>query len=101
MHAVEEYYRTATTGFEALLKTRGYRAEEIGQHAGLSDTSLMLALEPRLVRGTASEQPAPGEPSGVDGDPRRASAELGRLGVELIVTQSVAAIRKSIDASKR
>jgi creatinine amidohydrolase len=101
VHAVEEYYRTATTGFEALLKTRGYRAEEIGQHAGLSDTSLMLALEPRLVRGTAPEQPAPGEPSGVDGDPRRASAELGRLGVELIVTQSVAAIRKSIDAWKR
>src|SRR5438552_14468448 len=101
VHAVEEYYRTATAGFEAWLKTVGYGPEEIGQHAGLSDTSLMLALEPRLVRGTASEQPAPGEPSGVDGDPRRASAELGRLGVELIVTQSVAAIRKSIDASKR
>ena len=101
VHAVEEYYRTATAGFEALLKTRGYRAEEIGQHAGLADTSLTLALEPRLVRGTVPEPPAPGEPSGVDGDPRRASAELGRLGVELIVTQSVAAIRKSIDASKR
>src|SRR5437588_5145035 len=37
VHAVEEYYRTATAGFEALLKTRGYRAEEIGQHAGLAD----------------------------------------------------------------
>ena len=30
---------------------------------------------------------------GVNGDPRRASAELGRLGVELIVDASVAAIR--------
>ena len=101
VHAVEEYYRAATTGFDALLKTRGYRAEEIGQHAGLSDTSLTLALEPRLVRAPPREQPAPGEPSGVEGDPRRASAELGRLGVELIVTRSVAAIRQSIDASKR
>jgi creatinine amidohydrolase len=101
VHAVEEYYRAATTGFDALLKTRGYRAEEIGQHAGLSDTSLTLALEPRLVRATPREQPAPGEASGVQGDPRRASAELGRLGVELIVTRSVAAIRQSIDASKR
>jgi creatinine amidohydrolase len=100
-HAVEEYYRAATTGFDALLKARGYRAEEIGQHAGLSDTSLTLALEPRLVRTTPREEPAPNEASGVEGDPRRASAELGRLGVELIVTQSVAAIRKSIETSKR
>jgi creatinine amidohydrolase/Fe(II)-dependent formamide hydrolase-like protein len=101
VHAVEEYYRAATTGFEALLKSRGYRAEEIGQHAGLSDTSLTLAIEPRLVRTTPRVAPAPGEASGVEGDPKRASAELGRLGVELIVTQSVAAIRKSIDISKR
>ena len=101
VHAIEEYYRAATSGFEALLKTRGYRADEIGQHAGLSDTSLTLALEPRLVRTAPHERPAPGEPSGVEGDPQRASAELGRLGVDLIVTQSVTAIRKSIETSKR
>ena len=101
VHAVEAYYRAATAGFEALLKARGYRAEEIGQHAGLSDTSLTLALEPRLVRATPREAPASGEPSGVEGDPRRASADLGRLGVDLIVTQSVTAIRKSIESSRR
>ena len=101
VHALEEYYRAATADFDALLKTRGYRSEEIGQHAGLADTSLTLALEPRLVRTAPREQPAPGEASGVEGDPRRASAELGQLGVELIVTKSVIAIRKSIDTSKR
>ena len=101
VHAIEAYYRAATTGFEALLKARGYRAEEIGQHAGLSDTSLTLALDPRLVRTTTRVEPAPGEAGGVEGDPRRASAELGRLGVDLIVTQSVTAIRKSIESSKR
>ena len=101
VHAVGEYYRAATAGFEALLKTKGYRAEEIGQHAGLSDTSLTLALEPRLVRATPHDEPAAGEASGVEGDPRRASAELGRLGVDLIVSTSVTAIRKSIDTSKR
>jgi len=101
VHAVQEYYRAATAGFEALLKTRGFGAGEIGQHAGLADTSLTLALEPRLVRAAPREQPAPGEASGVEGDPQRASAELGRLGVDLIVTQSVTAIRKSIESSKR
>jgi len=33
--------------------------------------------------------------AGVSGDPSRASAELGRLGTELIVQRSVAAIRKA------
>jgi creatinine amidohydrolase/Fe(II)-dependent formamide hydrolase-like protein len=98
---VEEYYRAATADYDALLKTRGYRAEEIGQHAGLADTSLTLALEPRLVRSTSRVEPAAGEASGVEGDPKRASAELGQLGVDLIVSKSVSAIRKSIETSKR
>jgi creatinine amidohydrolase/Fe(II)-dependent formamide hydrolase-like protein len=34
--------------------------------------------------------------SGVDGDPRRASAELGALGVDLIVARTVDAIRESV-----
>jgi creatinine amidohydrolase len=101
VHAVEEYYRAATADYDALLKTRGYPAEEIGQHAGLADTSLTLALEPRLVRSTSRVEPAAGEASGVEGDPKRASAELGQLGVDLIVSKSVSAIRKSIETSKR
>lgn len=101
VHAVEEYYRAATADYDALLKARGYRADEIGQHAGLADTSLTLALAPRLVRTTPRELPAPGEASGVEGDPKRASAELGQLGVDLIVSKSVMAIRKSIETSKK
>lgn len=101
VHAVEEYYRAATVDFDALLKARGYRTEEIGQHAGLADTSLTLALVPRMVRTTSRVDPAPGERSGVEGDPARASAELGQLGVDLIVSKSVMAIRKSIETSKR
>ncbi len=101
VHAVEEYYRAATADYDALLKTRGYRTEEIGQHAGLADTSLTLALEPRLVRSTSRVEPTAAEASGVEGDPKRASAELGQLGVDLIVSKSVSAIRKSIETSKR
>jgi creatinine amidohydrolase/Fe(II)-dependent formamide hydrolase-like protein len=39
-------------------------------------------------------QTRPGD--GVHGNPQRASAELGRLGVELIVTRTVAAITSAI-----
>ena len=93
--AVQEYYRAATTGFRDLLRARGYRADELGEHADLADTSLTLALEPRLVR-TQGVQAAPPGPSGADGDWRRASAELGNLGIELIVSRTVAAIKESI-----
>ncbi|HXJ82652.1 MAG TPA: creatininase family protein [Candidatus Methylomirabilis sp.] len=93
-HAIDEYYRAASVEFPGLLKTRGYRQDEIGRHAGLADTSLTLAIDPRLVR---ADQMKPGrrDQDGVDGDPSRSSAELGRLGEELIVTRTVETIRKA------
>jgi len=97
-HAIEEYYRAATDGFRDLLKTRGYRPEELGKHAALPDTSLTLAIDPRLVRASPlRDDQVPGGGTGVDGDPRRASADLGRLGVDLIVSRTVAAIKESIN----
>ena len=38
--------------------------------------------------------------TGVSGDPKRASAELGKLGTDLIVQQSVAAIRAATAAPR-
>ncbi len=93
-HAIGAYYRAADEGFAKLLRDKGYTPAEIGMHAGLADTSLMLAIDPTLVRKDRMDLHAgPGE--GVRGDPRRASAELGRLGVDLIVRETVAAIRKA------
>ena len=95
-HAIEEYYRAATARFRELLRDRGYRPDELGEHAALPDTALTLAVDPRLVRADPPrDAQVPGAGTGVDGDPRRASAELGRLGVDLIVTRTVAAIRES------
>jgi len=85
--ALQEYYRAAQA-FDATLAARGYSAQEIGRHAGLADTSLAWAVDASLVRPQLLQPVA-----GVDGDPRRASAELGRPGVEHIVSASVAAIR--------
>jgi len=96
-HALAEYYRAGQTEYDQALKSRGYRNEEIGTHAGLADTSLMLAIDPRLVR--VDRLRAAGKPesaAGVYGDPRRASAELGQAGVDIIVTRAVDAIRKAV-----
>ena len=95
-HAIEEYYRAAVVEFPRLLSERGYRKEELGLHAGLADTSLMLAVDPRMVRpGRLRPDSWPAGASGVSGDPTRASAELGRLGVEMIVSRTAEAIRRS------
>ena len=90
-HAVEEYYRASETEFPQLLKSKGYAEEEVGTHAGLADTSLMLAVDPHLVRTNRLQ---PGE--GVHGDPRRSNPQMGQLGVDLIVTRTVDAIRKAV-----
>jgi creatinine amidohydrolase/Fe(II)-dependent formamide hydrolase-like protein len=98
VHAIVEYYRAATDGFAKSLKARGYSDAEIGLHAGLADTSLALAVDPGLVRPEQQQQSTPGTsaPPGVSGDPRRATAELGKPGIDAIVTQSVAAIRAAV-----
>jgi creatinine amidohydrolase len=97
VYAIEEYYRASEAGFAQLLKSRGYREEEVGTHAGLADTSLMLGVDSRLVRTDRLKSGAKPEPGdGVKGDPRRANAELGQLGVDLIVTRTVEAITKAL-----
>src|SRR5258706_4729616 len=93
-HAIREYYDAADTAYAAALKGRGISAEAIGTHAGLADTSLTLAIDPSLVRSDRLPD-APSARYGVNGDPRKASAELGRIGVDLIVASTVAAIRKA------
>src|SRR6266436_1510124 len=96
VHAIEEYYRVSEAEFGRLLKSKGYREEEVGTHAGLADTSLTLAVDPSLVRTDRLQPGAKFESGdGVSGDPRRSSAELGQLGVDLIVTRTADAIRRA------
>lgn len=100
VHAIDEYYRAAGSGFARLLRSHGFTDGEIGEHAGLADTALTLATHPELVR---MDRLAPREPpasSGVRGDPTRASAELGRKGATLIVDAAVEAIAMSIRAGR-
>lgn len=91
-HYIAAYYLAAQAPFHARLRQRGLSDAQIGTHAGAADTSLMLALDPSRVWPDKASAQA----EGVAGDPGRASAELGRLGTELIVQRSVAAIKDAI-----
>lgn len=96
-HALLDYYKVQDVPYVQALKARGYSEAEIGTHAGLADTSLLMAVNPRMVRAdllpTASKYT---KADGVYGNPSRSSAELGQIGIETIVLQSVTAIRKAV-----
>ena len=98
--AMHEYYRLSSTAFVENLKNRHFSEAEIGKHAGLADTSLSLAIDKSLVRSEVLVRMAkPSEADGVVGDPRRATSELGQLGVQNIVDGTVNAIRAATGAA--
>lgn len=93
-----EYYGASSDGYAQVLRQHGVPEADIGTHAGLADTSLQLAVAPQMVRlDKLRSAPKPGTADGVyGGDPRHASAELGRLGTDAIVSRTIDAIKKEI-----
>ncbi len=101
VHAITQYYRVTQQGYVSELKKQGFTRAEIGEHAGLADTSLSLAIDPGLVRQKELEHSAvPVAGDGIDGDPRRSTVNLGQLGIEQIVAASVTAIRSAVAAQR-
>jgi creatinine amidohydrolase/Fe(II)-dependent formamide hydrolase-like protein len=94
VHTFFNYYRGDTEGDAALMMQRGIRKDEIGDHADVRDTSLLLATAPGMVR--MDKLQAGDGKNGVVGDPRHASAEIGRALVEKTVNRTVKEIRESI-----
>jgi creatinine amidohydrolase len=88
--------------YEAQARVRAYlaaRGLEAGRHAGISDTSELMALdrEQKWIRG---DKLAMGDKkTGVDGDPRQASAELGRIFLDMKIDSAVAQIRRLVKPS--
>jgi len=91
-----EYYDALSDGYAQILRQRGFRDNEIGTHAGLADTSLQLAVAPQMVRLERLQNgPKLGPADGVyDGDPRHSTAQLGRLGIDAIVSRTIDALKK-------
>lgn len=96
-HAVLEYYCVNQTEYVKALMMAGMHSDEIGTHAALANTSLTLA--PALVRVDQLKAEAG---KGLEaqeiygGNPRRSTAELGKLGVELIIQKTVDAIEAAV-----
>jgi creatinine amidohydrolase len=92
--SVDDYYGAAGEEQNKLLMAQGETPKTIGQHAGISDTSELMAIYPQGVDLTRlASFPFAREPTGADGDARRATAERGRALIALKVEAAVRQIR--------
>jgi creatinine amidohydrolase len=99
VHFVSDYY--SRNGYAAWLQGQGEKVEDIGRHAGISDTSQLMALDPRLIRTDQLARGGDAAITGVKGNPTRANEAYGRKGLELKITAAVTQIRKLISERSR
>ncbi len=94
VHAITGYYSGDPGEDAAILRRYGIRGDEMGDHADVVDTSLMMAVNEKMVR-SAKLQAGDGK-NGVVGDPRRSTPKIGRALMERIVARTVALIRTAV-----
>lgn len=100
---VGDYYDPKANGQVAWLRDQGESDGAIGSHAGIRDSSELMAVFPEGVR---RDRMAPdggrfyNEPTGVIGDPTRASAERGEIMLQLKIEAALRQIRAALDPDR-
>jgi len=81
-----DYYEQSRLHYRAWLQAQfGYDEETSGSHAGITDTSQMLFVHPAGIRKDQMKPWGGPQDSGVSGDPAKATAEIGKMGIEFKV----------------
>jgi len=90
VYALTDYYEGGREHYRAWMEAAfGYNDDMIGSHAGISDTSQMLYVKPTGVRKDMIKPWGGPKDSGVSGDPMKATAEIGRMGIEFKVNAAI------------
>lgn len=98
-HFIGDYYTKAHADQEKYLMDKlKVKKEQIGSHAGIMDTSEMLFIAPKHVRRNKIALNGGYPDSGVNGDPTKATAELGKALVDIKINNALAQIKSSIAA---
>jgi creatinine amidohydrolase/Fe(II)-dependent formamide hydrolase-like protein len=88
--ALDDYYDEGRVHYRAWLQAAfGYDDTTVGTHAGISDTSQLLFVRPSGVRKDQIKPWGGPQDSGVSGDPAKATAEIGRMGLEFKVNAAI------------
>jgi creatinine amidohydrolase/Fe(II)-dependent formamide hydrolase-like protein len=92
--ALTDYYNLGRDNYRAWMEAAfGYDDQTVGSHAGISDTSQLLHVRPSMVRKDQIKPWGGPADSGVSGDPMKATAEIGRMGIEFKVNAGLAQYR--------
>lgn len=90
VHALTDYYEQGRILIRDYLnKTYGWSEQVVGSHAGTSDTSQLLYV---FAQGIRTDKLAPngGSPdAGVQGDPTKASAAIGKIAIDFKVNAAI------------
>lgn len=99
--SVDRYYKH--NGQVAWLINQGESIQSIGSHAGIRDTSELMAVYPAGVKPDKFQNSPQEEfeKTGVHGNPTRASADRGRFLLRLKVATAVRQIRQTLKAQER
>jgi creatinine amidohydrolase len=90
VYALTSYYEEGRVHYRAWMEAAfGYGDDIIGSHAGISDTSQMLHVRPAGIRKNMLMPWGGPKDSGVSGDPMKATAEIGRMGIEFKVNAAI------------
>ena len=89
-YALTAYYEEGREHYRAWMNAAfGYDDDVIGSHAGISDTAQMLHVNPAGIRKNMLMPWGGPKDSGVSGDPTKATAEIGRMGIEFKVNAAI------------
>jgi creatinine amidohydrolase/Fe(II)-dependent formamide hydrolase-like protein len=92
--ALTDYYEGGREHYRAWMEAAfGYDDTIVGSHAGISDTSQMLHVRPAGIRKDQIKPWGGPADSGVSGDPTKATAEIGRMGIEFKVNAALGQYR--------
>lgn len=90
VYALTDYYEGGREHYRAWMEAAfGYDDTMIGSHAGISDTSQMLFVRPAGIRKEQIKPWGGYGDSGVTGDPMKATAEIGKMGVAYKVNAAI------------
>jgi creatinine amidohydrolase/Fe(II)-dependent formamide hydrolase-like protein len=88
--ALTDYYNQGRDDYRAwLMQEHKYDDQIVGSHAGISDTSQLLFVRPQAVRKDQIKPWGGPRDSGVSGDPARATAEIGRRGIDFKIGAAI------------
>ena len=93
---IGDYYTKSAEDIRTYLGKLGFPMEAIGSHAGMVDTSELLFVNPSLVRRERLAPNGGSADSGVNGDPTKATAELGKALVQIKIDNALAQIRNGM-----